>query len=108
MERRLPFEVRLSEKDFSDVQVGPLRLNVRMDRVDEVEGGEVLIDYKTGRLAEGLADGEAGRAAASAVCDLSEAERLKGWRLGWCGRRGTRVEGICGQRRACCLEGRRG
>ena len=28
--------------------VGPLRLNVRMDRVDEVDGGEVLIDYKTG------------------------------------------------------------
>jgi ATP-dependent helicase/nuclease subunit B len=48
MERRLPFEVRLSEKDLRDVRVGPLRLNVRMDRVDEVEDGEVLIDYKTG------------------------------------------------------------
>jgi ATP-dependent helicase/nuclease subunit B len=45
---RAPFEVRLSEKEFKDVQVGPLRLSVRMDRVDEVEGGEVLIDYKTG------------------------------------------------------------
>ncbi len=53
MERSLPFEVSLSEKDFNDVRVGPLRLNVRMDRVDEVEGGEVLIDYKTG-----LADAE--------------------------------------------------
>ena len=40
--------VRLSEKEFKDVRVGPLRLSVRMDRVDEVEGGEVLIDYKTG------------------------------------------------------------
>jgi ATP-dependent helicase/nuclease subunit B len=48
MERRLPFEVRLSEKDLRDVRVGPLRLNVRMDRVDEVEDGEMLIDYKTG------------------------------------------------------------
>jgi ATP-dependent helicase/nuclease subunit B len=47
-ERRLPFAVRLSEKEFKDVHVGPLRLSVRMDRVDEVEGGEILIDYKTG------------------------------------------------------------
>jgi ATP-dependent helicase/nuclease subunit B len=46
--RSAPFEVRLSEKDFKGVQVGPLRLDVRMDRIDEVEGGEVLIDYKTG------------------------------------------------------------
>jgi probable DNA repair protein len=48
LERKLPFEVQLSEKEFEDVRVGPLRLNVRMDRVDKVEGGEVLIDYKTG------------------------------------------------------------
>ncbi len=46
--RELPFEVKLSEKKFDDVRVGPLRLSVRMDRVDLVEGGEVLIDYKTG------------------------------------------------------------
>jgi ATP-dependent helicase/nuclease subunit B len=45
---RAPFEVKLSEKEFDDVRVGPLRLRVRMDRVDVVEGGEVLIDYKTG------------------------------------------------------------
>jgi probable DNA repair protein len=48
LERALPFEVKLSEKEFKDVQVGPLQLSVRMDRVDLVEGGEVLIDYKTG------------------------------------------------------------
>lgn len=48
LERELPFEVKLSEKQFDDVRVGPLRLSVRMDRVDKVEGGEVLIDYKTG------------------------------------------------------------
>jgi len=47
LERR-PFEVKLSEKEFEDVHVGPLRLTVRMDRVDLVEGGEVVIDYKTG------------------------------------------------------------
>jgi ATP-dependent helicase/nuclease subunit B len=48
LERTLPFEVRGSETEFADVHVGPLRLSVRMDRVDVVEGGEVLIDYKTG------------------------------------------------------------
>jgi probable DNA repair protein len=46
--RRNPFEVKLSEKEFDDVRVGPLRLSVRMDRVDVVDGGEVVIDYKTG------------------------------------------------------------
>jgi ATP-dependent helicase/nuclease subunit B len=45
---RSPFEVKLSEKEFDDVRVGPLRLSVRMDRVDVVDGGEVVIDYKTG------------------------------------------------------------
>ena len=45
---RTPFAVKLSEKEFEDVRVGPLRLSVRMDRVDVIEGGEVLIDYKTG------------------------------------------------------------
>jgi ATP-dependent helicase/nuclease subunit B len=45
---RSPFEVKLSEKEFEDVRIGPLRLSVRMDRVDLVEGGEVVIDYKTG------------------------------------------------------------
>jgi ATP-dependent helicase/nuclease subunit B len=45
---RSPFEVKLSEKEFDDVRVGPLHLSVRMDRVDMVEGGEMVIDYKTG------------------------------------------------------------
>jgi RecB family exonuclease len=45
---RPPFEVSLSEKKLDDVQIGPLRLSVRVDRVDLVEGGELLIDYKTG------------------------------------------------------------
>ena len=48
MDRALPFEVKLSEKEYKDVKVGPLRLSVRMDRVDLIDGGEVLIDYKTG------------------------------------------------------------
>lgn len=46
--QRKPFEVELSERRLEDVRIGPLRLTVRMDRVDKIDGGEVLIDYKTG------------------------------------------------------------
>jgi ATP-dependent helicase/nuclease subunit B len=45
---RPAFEVKLSEKEFNDVAVGPLRLSVRVDRVDVSAGGEIIIDYKTG------------------------------------------------------------
>jgi len=49
MERTRPeFAVKLSEKNFEDVRIGPLRLSVRVDRVDVTAGGELLIDYKTG------------------------------------------------------------
>ncbi len=49
MERTRPaFAVKLSEKNFEDVRIGPLRLSVRVDRVDVTEAGELLIDYKTG------------------------------------------------------------
>jgi len=53
---RPPFEVKLSEKRFEDVRVGPLRLQVIVDRVDLVDDGEestepaeMILDYKTGR-----------------------------------------------------------
>ncbi|MBS1822201.1 MAG: PD-(D/E)XK nuclease family protein, partial [Acidobacteria bacterium] len=46
---RDPFSVKLSEKKFEDVAVGPLRLSVRVDRVDTTGAGDILIDYKTGR-----------------------------------------------------------
>lgn len=45
---RPPFEVKLSEKELKDVRIGPLRLSVRVDRVDIAEGAEIIIDYKTG------------------------------------------------------------
>jgi RecB family exonuclease len=83
MERRLPFVVRLSEKEFEDVRVGPLRLNVRMDRVDEVSGGEVLIDYKTGDASpnDWLTERpDAPQLPLYAI--LSEADRLKGVAFG--------------------------
>jgi probable DNA repair protein len=45
---RAPFVVRESEETIRGVQVGPLRLNLRVDRVDVTDEGEVIIDYKTG------------------------------------------------------------
>jgi ATP-dependent helicase/nuclease subunit B len=48
---RLPFSVKQREEKASDVQIGPLRLSVRVDRVDETAGGDLVIDYKTGRAA---------------------------------------------------------
>jgi RecB family exonuclease len=47
--KRDPFDVRLSEKEFRDVAIGPLRLGVRVDRIDATADGNVIIDYKTGR-----------------------------------------------------------
>ena len=44
---RPPFSVKQREEKASDVQIGPLHLSVRVDRVDETEGGELVIDYKT-------------------------------------------------------------
>ena len=47
---REPFEVRFREQSHAELAVGPLRLRVRVDRIDYTEsGGAVLIDYKTGR-----------------------------------------------------------
>jgi RecB family exonuclease len=83
LERRVPFEVRLNEKEFRDVQVGPLRLNVRMDRVDEVGGGELLIDYKTGLASpnDWLTERpDAPQLPLYAI--LSDADRLKGVAFG--------------------------
>ena len=51
--KRPPFEVKLSEKELKDVQIGPLRLSVRVDRVDIGESGEIIIDYKTGQAKPG-------------------------------------------------------
>jgi len=46
---RTDFEVILQEKSES-VTIGGLELNIRIDRMDRVEGGQrILIDYKTGQ-----------------------------------------------------------
>ena len=52
---RSAFVVNQLEESLRDVQIGPLRLSVRVDRVDVqmVDGepmGEVLLDYKTGAV----------------------------------------------------------
>ena len=48
--QRGPFTVRQRE-ERTTIPIGPLRLKVQPDRIDEVEGGVVLVDYKTGHRA---------------------------------------------------------
>ncbi len=45
---RPPFTVVALEK-VSDLQVGNLAVQTRIDRIDAVEGGHLVIDYKTGK-----------------------------------------------------------
>jgi probable DNA repair protein len=52
---RAPFTVKSREESLPDVRIGPLRLDIRVDRVDEVyaadstaPAGELILDYKTG------------------------------------------------------------
>jgi probable DNA repair protein len=45
--QRGPFTVRQRE-ERTTVPIGPLRLKVQPDRIDEVDDGVVLVDYKTG------------------------------------------------------------
>ena len=45
--QRGPFTVQKRE-ERATASIGPLELKVRPDRIDEVEGGMVLVDYKTG------------------------------------------------------------
>jgi len=50
---RSPFAVKSREEKQSDVKIGPLHIEVRIDRVDidmsgEEPGGEIILDYKTG------------------------------------------------------------
>jgi probable DNA repair protein len=49
--KRGPFTVLAVEQDQM-VTVGPLTLNVRMDRIDRVGEGVFLVDYKTGYAAD--------------------------------------------------------
>jgi probable DNA repair protein len=46
--RTVPFTVRLQETELTDARIGPLRLTLRVDRIDSTEFGDVILDYKTG------------------------------------------------------------
>jgi ATP-dependent helicase/nuclease subunit B len=48
--QRADFTVQAGEEKLA-ATVGDLRLQVRVDRIDAVDGGRVIIDYKTGMLA---------------------------------------------------------
>jgi ATP-dependent helicase/DNAse subunit B len=47
--RRADFMVEAGEEKLA-ASVGDLKLQVRVDRIDAVDGGRVIIDYKTGML----------------------------------------------------------
>lgn len=49
--QRGAFRIADSERE-ERIAVGPLALKVRIDRIDEVEGGVVLVDYKSGISAD--------------------------------------------------------
>ncbi len=59
--RRQPFAVDESEKE-TKAQINGLRLNLRVDRIDRVAGGRLILDYKTGEVSsaswEGARPGE--------------------------------------------------
>ena len=51
--QRSPFAVQMREEKLQDVPIGPLRLGIRIDRVDLAlkdgkPDGEIILDYKTG------------------------------------------------------------
>lgn len=51
-ERERPDFTVVATEQTRPIEVGPLRLQVRLDRIDETAGGDrVVIDYKTGRAA---------------------------------------------------------
>ena len=54
---RVPFTVEEHEKDFL-TQINGLQLNLRVDRIDRVDGGRLILDYKTGKVSPAMWDGE--------------------------------------------------
>ena len=49
--KRVPFEIDALEMKIPNISVGGLSLNLRVDRIDRLPGGErLLIDYKSGEV----------------------------------------------------------
>lgn len=55
-EKRADFTVE-SREEKRLAEIGDLKLQVRVDRIDAIEGGRVIIDYKTGAVKKDLWDG---------------------------------------------------
>ena len=55
--RRRPFAVEKTEENET-ILVNGLELNIRMDRIDTIDGGRLLIDYKTGKVNADSWDGD--------------------------------------------------
>ncbi len=45
---RPAFRVQQQEQRLSDISLGGVRLNLRVDRVDDTQAGPLILDYKTG------------------------------------------------------------
>ena len=54
---REPFTVVQIEEAFQ-THIGDLQLNLRVDRVDRVADGHLILDYKTGKVSPGMWQGE--------------------------------------------------
>ncbi len=54
---RSHFTVLEHEKNI-ETEVNGLQLNLRVDRIDHVDGGQLILDYKTGRISAGMWEGE--------------------------------------------------
>ena len=81
---RGPFRILDVERQES-VTIGPLTLDVRVDRIDQVQDGVFLVDYKTGsQIHTGLWDGERpDDPQLPLYALLPEAEELKGLAFAW-------------------------
>lgn len=92
--RRGPFQVLAVERQES-ISVGPLTLDLRVDRIDTVQDGIFLVDYKTGseihtRLWEGDRPDDP---QLPLYALLPEAEELKGLAFAWI-RAGTNMNWV--------------
>jgi len=54
---RTEFSVDACEKD-SDAEINGLQLRLRVDRIDQVDGGRLILDYKTGNVSPAMWSGE--------------------------------------------------